>query len=182
MTTEGGADTKASEHLFAYVSNAVPFVSWKRHSEGTHVYQTEPSMTATPAPVLSSGSFIGPLNEVTLSGTPSPFVSTRCVTRSSFPAVVVHSAFALGRPLLVHLQSVFDGPQLKIILKPELGGAIVFNTLLSPEGLSDEERAVVSDAEGKGSWTKMVRESGATGAMEGAAGWRQRPQCCWFRC
>jgi len=39
---------------------------------------------------------------------------------------------------------------LQIILKPELGGAIVFDTLLLPERLSDEERAVVSDAEGDG--------------------------------
>jgi hypothetical protein len=37
---------------------------------------------------------------------------------------------------------------LQVIVKPELGGAIDFETLLLPEGLSDEERAVVSDAEG----------------------------------
>jgi hypothetical protein len=54
-------------------------------------------------------------------------------------AAEVDSAFALGRPLLVHLQTVFDGLQLKIILKPELGVAIVFDTLLLAERLSDEE-------------------------------------------
>ena len=61
----------------------VPVVSWKRHRFGMHVYQTEPSRYITPAPVPSSGSLMGPLKELILSGTPSPFVSTRCVTRSS---------------------------------------------------------------------------------------------------
>jgi hypothetical protein len=94
-----------------------------------------------------------------------------------FLAVVVHSAFALGRPLLVHLQTVVDGLQLQIILKPELGGPIVFDTLLLPEGLSDEERAVVSDAEGDGVLDEGVlgeecpgeRRDGGDG---GSGGWR----------
>ena len=95
-----------------------------------------------------------------------------------FFAVVVHSAFALGRPLLVHLQTVFDGLQLQVILKPELGGAIVFDTLLLPEGLSDEERAVVSDAEGDGVLDERVLGKDGPGERrdggDGGSGGRRR--------
>ena len=88
----------------------------------------------------------------------------------SNPAVV-NSAFALGRPLLIHLKAVFDRPQLQVILKPKLGGEIVFDTFLLAEGLGDEERAVISDAEGDGVLDKRVlREDGPGERRDGGDG------------
>ena len=95
-----------------------------------------------------------------------------------FFAVVVHSAFALGRPQFVCLEAVLDGPQLKITLKPELGGAIVFDTLPLPKGLRDEERAVVRDAEGDGVLDERVLgEEGPGEARRGR--WRERRVAGW---
>ena len=65
-------------------------------------------------------------------------------------AVVVHATGALGRPLLVHLQAVLHRLQLEVVLEPELGGAVVLDTLLLPERFGDVDRAVVCDAEGDG--------------------------------
>ena len=65
-------------------------------------------------------------------------------------AVVVHATGALGRPLLVHLQAVLHRLQLEVVLEPELGGAVVLDTLLLAERFGDVDRAVVGDAEGDG--------------------------------
>jgi hypothetical protein len=178
MTMEGGADTKASEHLFAYVSNvrALGFLEapQRRHAR-------------VPIGAINHGdTSAGAIERIIHRNTErGDFVWNAiavCINKVRAPifffAVVVHSAFALGRPHFVCLEAVLDGPQLKIILKPELGGAIVFDTLPLPKGLRDEERAVVRDAEGDGVLDERVLgEEGPGEARRGR--WRERRVAGW---
>ena len=120
MSVQRGADTKGSEHLLAHIGDA-----------GTHCVLKAPHPTSAlvSSRVIDDGdtSTGGIERIIHRSAERSDLVRNAvavCINKVCDPilflAVVGHSTPALGRPLLVHLQTVFDRLKLQIILKREL--------------------------------------------------------------